>query len=145
MKKKNIIFNPSLGDYVGTSLTWALSSVNPFGKKYKTLAKLFNFVPVVAKYDCKWIYGEKIDIFDFLTDMLAVIVSIVISSAISADTTKKLKKLKKLNISKLKSPGFKLKKLEIKTQGKILGQKITIAMNFSPTILQIIYHCIVGV
>jgi len=142
---KNATFNPSLGDYVGTSLTWALSSVNPFGKKYKILAKLFNFVPVVAKYACKWICGEKINIFDLLTDLLAVVVSIVISSAISANTAKKIKNLKKLNRSKLKTPGFKFKKLQIKTQGKILGQKITVVMNFSPTVLQMIYHCIVGV
>ena len=71
--------------------------------------------------------------------------SIVISSAISANTAKKIKNLKKLNRSKLKTPGFKFKKLQIKTQGKILGQKITVAMNFSPTVLQMIYHCIVGV
>ena len=142
---KNASFNPSLGDYVGSALTWGLASVNPFGQKHKILAKLFNFVPVIAKYACKWICGEKINIFDLLTDLLAVIVSLIVSSAISANTAKKIKNLKKLNRSKLKTPGFKFKKMELKYAGKILGKKFSFAFNLSPTVVQTIYHCIVGV
>ena len=142
---KNASFNPSLGDYVGSALTWGLASVNPFGQKHKILSKLFNFVPVIAKYACKWICGEKINIFDLLSDLLAVIVSLVVSSAISANTAKKIKNLKKLNRSKLKTPGFKFKKMELKYAGKILGKKFSFAFNLSPTVVQTIYHCIVGV
>jgi RHS repeat-associated protein len=142
---KNATFNPVLGDYVGSGLTWGLASVNPFGQKYKVLAKLFNFVPVLAKYACKLIRGEKIYIFDLITDLLAVFVSLIVSSAINKNTANKIKNLKNLNRSKLKTPGFKVKKMELKCAGKILGQKFSFAFNLSPTIIETIYHCIVGV
>jgi hypothetical protein len=80
-----------------------------------------------------------------LTDLLAVIVSLIVSSAISANTAKKIKNLKKLNRSKLKTPGFKFEKMELKYAGKILGKKFSFAFNLSPTVVQTIYHCIVGV
>ena len=143
--RKNAQFNPSAGDYIGSALTWAISFANPLGstKKYKMLKELLNFVPLVAKYACKWIKGEEIKIYDFVTDLLAVLVSIFLSQIIDSRSAEKIKQIKKVGKNKKHSEVMKDVTL-LKIKAKIMGERITITCNFTPTVLQIFYHAIVG-
>ena len=147
--KSNVSFDPHPQDYISSALTWALTFANPFSgltKKGKTVGKILkqltNFIPLVSKYiGRKW---ENIDKFDFFTDLIAIVVGIIIDEIIDKRTANKVNDLRKemkkgKNVKGLKSQTFK-----IKIDRKILGEKIAITVNFSPTVTQILFKVIFG-
>ena len=147
--KSNVSFSPHPQDYISSALTWALTFANPFScftKKGKMVGKILrqltNFIPLVSKYiGRKW---ENIDKFDFFTDLIAVLVGIFIDVLIDKRTANKINDLRK-EIKKGKNvKGLKSQILTIKINKKILGEKISITVNFSPTITQLIFKVIFG-
>lgn len=131
--KQNVVFNPNPSDYISRALEWALECVNPFSGKKKILNVILAVVPVVVKTIWDFVAGRGFDLMSFLGSILSKVLSTIIDKVMGIKSKKEIAKIK--DAFKGRKPAFKAEKLAITVKNKVLGQKITTAINIGSTVL----------
>jgi uncharacterized protein (DUF697 family) len=98
---------------------------------------LLGVIPIIIKYVGK--KRKDIDIVELGTDIAAVVISAIITFALDRKTAKYLKELKK---GKKMNKQLRQKAMKFKFEQDLLGENISIAVEFSPTVIQLIYNII---
>ena len=132
--KRNTRFNPNLSDYVSRAISWALVSINPFSGKKKWLNVILAVVPLVVKTIWDLIAGKGFNFWSFLRNIFYSLAGVIVANVLGWQTKRKISQIKKHYRGR--KPAFKAKKLQIKAQYKILGNKITATIDIAAVVIE---------
>ncbi|MBQ8683632.1 MAG: hypothetical protein IJ518_03830 [Clostridia bacterium] len=142
-KEHSIITSP-LGSYVGSCLTCGANMVVPIsGKYWKMFVALGNIIPFVTKYlsilAANKFNFTKIRLLDFVIDVAALVLNIVISLFWGNKLKNKLNALKKKRVRGSKNTSLKMEKKTIKIHFNKLGLKSSFSITLSAAFLQTLF------
>ncbi len=127
-------FNPNPSDYVSRALSWALECVNPFSGKKKWLNVILAIAPLVVKTIWDLVAGKGFDLWSFLRNLFYSLASVIIANVLGRRAKNEIAKLKKHYRGR--KPAYKAKKLQIKANYKVLGNKISAKIDIAAVVVE---------
>ena len=122
-------------DYIASALSWAFTLISPF-QKWKFLSYCSGFLVVAAKHIGKAFLGRFV-LSDFIIDAGAAIINAIITHFLGRATQKKIDQL--IEGTDVNAAVRYLRECaSIRFKFDCFGEKITFALNISPTFLQAI-------
>ena len=132
--KTNAKFNPNPSDYVSRALSWALECVNLFSEKNKWLNVIISIVPLVVKTIWDLATEKGFDFWPFLRNLFYSLAAIIIANILGKKAQQEIAKIKNHYCGR--KPVFHAKKLQIKANYKVLGNKISTAIDIGAVVLE---------
>ncbi len=125
-------FSPTspLGDYLGSAVTWALSSLSPVSKAAKVILPM---IPVGAKHITNAFCG-RFKFRDFLVDLAYALVTAIVSVALTKTAAKQIESLRKYRKKNSRNLQLKATKKAIRYTLNLRITKVSISLTSLDTI-----------
>ena len=132
-------FSPSIGDYVSSAFSWAITCVTFSRKGIEICAAL---IPIVIKHVYR-AFNKNFDLIDFFIDVFFMFISLLVSKGLDIKKQNQMKQIFKKagNANKAWNKiRINTKKLNIKAE--VWGIKANFGFNISSTFVSNLYGCL---